>query len=72
MSELKKDNGTDYILSWKSKGVDNSKLKSLYSALLHSITNFGYRMPTTFDKDTLAVEQNNYLRKIVNVRDKVI
>ena len=72
MSELKKDNGTDYILSWKSKGVDNSKLKSLYSALLHSITNFGYRMLTTFDKDTLAVEQNNYLRKIVNVCDKVI
>ena len=28
---------TDYVLSWKSNGVYNSKLKSLYSAFLHSI-----------------------------------
>ena len=35
--ELKKDKGNDYILSWKSKGVYNSKLKSLYTAFLHSI-----------------------------------
>ena len=25
--ELRKDKGTDYVLSWKSKGVYNSKLK---------------------------------------------
>ena len=30
--ELKKDKVTDYNLSWKSKGVYNSKLKSLYTA----------------------------------------
>ena len=34
--ELKKDTGTDYILSWKSKALYNSKLKSLYTAFLHS------------------------------------
>ena len=38
-SELKKDKGTDYVLSWKSKGVFNSKLKPLYTAFLHNILN---------------------------------
>ena len=27
----------------------------------------GHRMRTKFDKDPLAVEQNNYLAKIINV-----
>ena len=35
--ELKKNKGTDYVGSWKSKGVFNSKLKPLYTAFLHSI-----------------------------------
>ena len=35
--ELKKDKGTDYFLSWKSKEVFNSKLKALYTAFLHRI-----------------------------------
>ena len=33
--ELKKNKGTDYVLSWKSKGVFNSKLKPLRNALLY-------------------------------------
>ena len=53
--ELKKDKGTDYILSWKSKGAYNSKLKSLYTALLHRIKRSGYRMGIKFDKGPLAV-----------------
>ena len=65
--ELKKDKGTDYVLSWKSNGVYNSKLKPLYTAFLHSIKLSGYKMGIKFDKDPLAVEQNNYLSKIVNV-----
>ena len=28
---------TDYIVSWKLKGVFNSKLKPLYTASLHSM-----------------------------------
>ena len=28
--KLKKDKCTDYVLSWKSKGVYNSKFKPLY------------------------------------------
>ena len=65
--ELKKDKGTDYVLRWKSKGVFNSKLKSLYTAFLHKIKLSEYRIGIEFDKDPLTVEQNNYLTKIVNV-----
>ena len=65
--ELKKDKGTDYVLSWKSKGVYNSKLKPLYTAFLHSIRSSVYRMGIKFDKDLLAVEENSYLTKTVNV-----
>ena len=65
--ELKKDKGTDYVLSWKSKGVFNSKLKSLYTAFLNSIKLSEYRIGIKFDIDPLVVEQKNYLTKIVNV-----
>ena len=64
-SELKKD--TDYILSWKSKGAYNSKLRPLYRAFLFSIKLPGYRMGIKFDKDPLAVEQNNYASKMDNL-----
>ena len=64
---LKKDRGTDYVLSWKSKGVYNSKPKPLYTAFLHSTKLSEYRIGITFDKDSLDVEQNNYLTKILNI-----
>ena len=51
--ELKKDKGTDYALSWKSKGVFNSKLKLLHTASLHRIKLSVYRMIIKFDKDPL-------------------
>ena len=63
MLELKKDKGINYVLSWKSKGEYNSKLKPLYTAFLHSIKLSGYKMGIKFDKDPLAVEQNDYLNK---------
>ena len=56
-----------YVLSWKSKGVFNSKLKPLYTAFLNSIKLHEYRIGIKFDKDPLAVEQKIYLTKIVNV-----
>ena len=65
--ELKKDKSADYVLCWKSKGVFNSELKTLYIAFLHSIKMSGYKVGIKFGKDTLAAEQNNYLPKIVNV-----
>ena len=35
--QLKKDKGTDYVLSWKSKWVYTSRLTPLHTAFLHSI-----------------------------------
>ena len=49
------------------KDILNSKLKSLYNASLNSIKLSEYRIGIKFDKEPLAVEQNNYLTKIVNV-----
>ena len=49
-SESKKDKGTDYVLSLKSKGVYNSKLKPLYTAFLHSKKLSGYKMGIEFDR----------------------
>ena len=65
--EFKKNKYTDYLLSRKSNGVYNSKLKPLYTDFLHSIKVSGYKMGTQVGKDPLAVEQNNYLTKIVSV-----
>ena len=65
--QFKKDEGTDYVLSWKSKRVYNSKLKPLYTGFLHSIKLCEYKIGIKFDQDPLAVEQINYLTKIVNV-----
>ena len=56
-----------YVLSWKSKGVFNSKLKPLYTAFLNSMKLYEYRIGMKFDKDLLAVEEKIYLMKIVNV-----
>ena len=47
--ELKSNKGTGYGVSWKSKGVYNSKLKRLYIIL---------------SNDLLDVEQNNYLTEL--------
>ena len=65
--ELKKDKGTDCVLSWKWKRLYNSKLKLLYTAFLPSIKLSEYRIGIKSDNDPLAVEQNNYLTKIVHV-----
>ena len=65
--ELKKDKGIDYVRSWKSKRVYNFKLKLLYTSFFHNIKLFEYRTGMKLDKDSLAVEQSNYLSKYVNV-----
>ena len=44
MLELIKDQDTDYVLSWKSNGAYNSKLKPLYTDLFHSIKRSVYKM----------------------------
>ena len=64
---IKKDKGTDYFFSWKSKGVCSCKLRPFYTAFLHSIKLSGCRLGKKFNKNSLAVEENNYLTKIVNI-----
>ena len=64
--ELEKDKGTYYVLSSKSKGLFTSKLKPLCTAFLHSIKLSEYKVKTKFNKDSLAVEQSNYVTKIKN------
>ena len=58
---------TDFVLSWKSKEVSNSKLKPSYTSFLYSMKFFGYKMGIKFDEALLVVEQNNNLNKIANV-----
>ena len=66
--ELKKSKDTDYVLSWKLKRVYTSKLEQSYIAFLHNIKPSEKRMRIKFDKDPLAVKQNNYAMKTVNVQ----
>ena len=35
--ELKNDEGTEYIVSWKSNGIYNSKLIALYGVFLPNV-----------------------------------
>ena len=60
--ELKKYKGTDYVLSWKSKGIFNSKPKPLYTTFLNSIKLSEYGIGIKFEK-----ERNKYLSKTVNL-----
>ena len=60
--ELKKDKGTDYVLSWKPNGLLYHyciilNLSHYITAFLHSIKLSRYKMGIKFDKDPLAVEQ---------------
>ena len=64
--KLKKYKETGYVISWRSKAVNFSEIKPLYTAFLHSIKLFRYEIGIKFDKERLATKQNNYLTKVVN------
>ena len=66
-SESKKEKGTNYVLTLKSNGIYNSKLKSLHTSFLHSTNVSRYRIVIEVHKDPLAVGQNNYLAEIINI-----
>ena len=65
--ELKKDKGTEYIISWKSKGIYNSKLIALHGAFLPSVKYFRNKIEIQSNSTPLVIEQNSYAKKIVNV-----
>ena len=65
--ELKKIQGIDYFLVWKStKGVYTFNLTSYYTTFLHSTKISRYGILIKFDNSALVVEENNYVSKIVN------
>ena len=51
----------------KLKRLYTSKLRPSYTAFLHSMKLSGYKMVIKTDKFSLAVAQNNYAIKLVNV-----
>ena len=52
---MKKDKGTDYVLSLKSKGAPNSKSKPLYTDFLNNMKLSRYRVGINFDNVPLAI-----------------
>ena len=66
MLELKEDN-IEYIIAWKSKGLFKSNLKPILNPLPPTIKQFRYKVAIPLVNNSLIVENNNYLTKIVNV-----
>ena len=65
--ELKEDNGTEYIIGWKSKGVYISKLTALHGTFLTNVKYFRNEIGIQFNSTLLVNEQNNCTTKIVNI-----
>ena len=61
--QSQKNKGTDYILSWKSRGLYSFTLFPHCTHFLHSIKFFGDKIGIKVDKDHLVVEQNNCTTK---------
>ena len=66
MLQLKKNKGAGFVLHWKWKWVFTAKLKLSYT-FSHRIKLSAYKMGRKFDKNLLAVEQNIYTTKFLNV-----
>ena len=58
---------TEYIISWRSKGIYNTKLIPIKNNSLPNIKYFNKKISLQFDYIPLVVEQNNCTSKIVNV-----
>ena len=67
MLELKNDKSTEYIISWKSKELYNSKLIALYGAFLPDVKYFNNKIGMQFNNTPLKIEQNICTTRIVNV-----
>ena len=63
----KKNLSTEYIISWRSKGVCNSRLDALNSDFLPNIKKINEKIVIQFNNIPLFIEQNNYTSKTVNV-----
>ena len=57
MLQLQKDNDIGYVPGWEWKGVYSSTFSLIYTAFLHRIKRFGYKMRIKFDKEHLVLEK---------------
>ena len=61
------NSSTEYITSWRSKGVYNTKHILIKNDSLPNIKDPNKKILLQFDYTPLVVEQNNYTSNIVNV-----
>ena len=63
MLELKIDKDTEYVISWKSKGMYNSKLIALHGTFLPNVKYFRNKIGIQFNSTPLVIEQKNYIKR---------
>ena len=61
------NNSNEYIISWRSKGVCNTKLIPIKNDSLPNIKYFNKKIALQFNYTPLVAEQNDHASKIVNV-----
>ena len=61
------NNSSEYIITWRSKGVYNAKLIPIKNDSLPTIKYLNKKIQLQFDYTPLVVEQDNCKSKIVNV-----
>ena len=61
------NNSSEYIITWRSKGVYNAKLIPIKNHSLPTIKYLNKKIQLQFDYTPLVVEQDNCKSKIVNV-----
>ena len=65
--KLKNNKSTECIISWKSKGTCNFKLKALHGAFLPKVKHFRNKIGIQFNSTPLFIKPNSYTTKFANV-----
>ena len=58
---------TEYIISWRSKGLYTTKLAPINTDILHNIVYFNRKIALKLNSTPLILDRNSYIAKIVNV-----
>ena len=65
--ELNSDKSYEYVISWKTKGLNNFELIALVETFLLKIKCFVNRVGTQFNNPPLVVAENNNTTKMGNI-----